>query len=252
MSALSRGFVQRPPAPGPIDVGHTAPGTPIARARSSAHELAVAAARSLRGCLAARCVPRAAAALLVAGGLGAAGPAAAAPASASSMDCAAATDAVETAICSDDALAALDAKLVTVYAAASKAAAPAQRNRLAADQQRWLEARGRCAGAPDHAACISERYINRIADLQAQFKLVASRGPFRFECDRKPGNVLDAQFFETEPPTARFSHGGRTVTAFLARSGSGARYEGPTVSYWEHQGEASVVWFGHSMKCRTR
>jgi uncharacterized protein len=169
-----------------------------------------------------------------------------------SIDCAKATDPVESTICSDDALATLDGRLVGVYAAASKAATAEQRNRLAADQQRWLEVRNRCAGAPDRIACIKERYVNRIADLQAQFKLVGSRGPFRFVCNNDPNNVFVAQYFETDPPTARFTHDGRTVTAFIARSGSGARYDGPSVSYWEHQGEASVVWFGRTFKCATR
>jgi uncharacterized protein len=178
-----------------------------------------------------------------------AGRAASAP---SSVDCAAPGSSVETAICGDDALAALDKRLVTVYATASKTARPDERNRLAAEQQSWLEERNRCAGAPDRAACIKERYVHRIADLQAQFKMVGSRGPFRFECNNDPGAVLVAQFFETDPATARLAHDGRTVTAFVARSGSGARYEGPTVSYWEHQGEASVVWFGRKLKCSTR
>jgi uncharacterized protein len=191
-------------------------------------------------------------ALLAGGALIAASAARAASSPLASVDCATTTGPVEKTICGDEALAALDAKLVSVYAAASKAAGPDQRNRLAAEQQGWLQERGRCAGAQDAAACIRERYVNRIADLQAQFKLVASRGPFRFECNKQAGSVLEAQFFETDPPTARLSHDGRTVTAFIARSGSGARYEGPTVSYWEHQGEASVVWFGRSLKCATR
>jgi membrane-bound inhibitor of C-type lysozyme len=64
--------------------------------------------------------------------------------------------------------------------------------------------------------------------------------------------VLVAQYFETDPASARFTYDGRTVTAFIQRSGSGARYGGPSVSYWEHQGEASVVWFGRTMKCATK
>ena len=63
--------------------------------------------------------------------------------------------------------------------------------------------------------------------------------------------VMVAQYFETDPPTARFSYDGRSLTAFIQRSGSGARYGGNNVSYWEHQGEASVVWFGRTMKCTT-
>jgi uncharacterized protein len=169
-----------------------------------------------------------------------------------STDCSRAATIVEQAVCGSDALTALDGKLADVYATASKAAGADQRNRLAADQQRWLNERAACGKASDGALCIKERYLERIADLQAQFKLVPSRGPFRFACNGDPNNVLVAQYFETDPATARFSHDGRTVTAFIQRSGSGARYDGPSVSYWEHQGEASVVWFGRTMKCATK
>ena len=62
------------------------------------------------------------------------------------------------------------------------------------------------------------------------------------QLDRNTGNLL----------AARFTHAGRNLTAFVQRSGSGARYGGPNISYWEHQGEASVVWFGRAMKCATR
>jgi len=170
----------------------------------------------------------------------------------SSIDCAAAATVAEQTVCGSDTLAKLDRKLVDVYAAASKAASAEQKNRLAADQQRWLNERDACGKSSDRAACVQERYLQRIADLQAQFKLVSSRGPFRFLCNGDPNSVLVAQYFETEPATARFTHDGRTVTAFIQRSGSGSRYGGPSISYWEHQGEASVVWFGRSMKCSTR
>ena len=169
-----------------------------------------------------------------------------------SIDCAAAANVVEQTVCGNVALAKLDRKLVDVYAAASKAASADQKNRLAADQQRWLNERDACGKATDRAACVQERYLQRIADLQAQFKLVPSRGPFHLVCNKDPKSVLIAQYFETEPAAARFTHDGRTVTAFIQRAGSGARYSGPSISYWEHQGEASVVWFGRSMKCSTR
>ena len=166
-------------------------------------------------------------------------------------DCAKFVGSVDEVVCKDGALATLDAKLVDVYTAASKAATPEQKNRLAADQQQWLTTREACNKATDRIGCVKERYTRRTADLQAQFKLVASRGPFRFTCNDAQGGMLIAQYFETDPPSARFSFDGRTVTAFIARSGSGARYDGPSVSYWEHQGEAMVVWFGRSMKCAT-
>jgi len=171
----------------------------------------------------------------------------------SSIECARATTVIEETVCGNGALGTLDRKLVDVYAAASKAASAEQRNRLAADQQRWLNERDACGkSTDDRAACVKERYLQRIADLQAQFRLVPSRGPFHLVCNKDPNNVLVAQYFETEPATARFTYDGRGLTAFVQRSGSGARYGGPNVSYWEHQGEASVVWFGRSMKCATK
>jgi uncharacterized protein len=173
-------------------------------------------------------------------------------ATAGSVDCATASGSVDAVICGDDALAALDRKLVDVYAAAAKSAAPDQRNRLFAEQQSWLGDRARCTGAQDKVACMKELYTLRVADLQATFKLVKSRGPFRFACGKGPNDFMTAQYFETDPPSARFFHDGRTVTAYAARSGSGSRYENANVGYWEHQGEAAVVWFGRKMTCNTR
>jgi uncharacterized protein len=157
--------------------------------------------------------------------------------------------AVEGMVCRDAALVIAD-PAVEVYATASKAATSDQKNRLAADQQRWL----------NEARRLRHRARKRVRKgalsatdrrLQAQSS-VPSRGPFQFVCNSNPGSVLVAQYFDTDPATARFAHDGRTVTAFIQRSGSGARYGGPSISYWEHQGEASVVWFGHPMKCATR
>jgi len=175
-----------------------------------------------------------------------------AAATAGSVDCASSTGGIDAVICGDPALAALDRKLVDVYAAASKAASSEQKNRLFAEQQSWLVERNRCTGAQDRAVCARDQYTRRIADLQAQFKLVASRGPFRLSCGSDPANILTAQYFQTDPPTARFFHDGRTVTAFAMPAASGARYDNASVSYWEHQGEASVVWYGHKLTCNTR
>ena len=179
-------------------------------------------------------------------------PAARAADAGGSVDCTTPAGGVATAICGDTALTILDRRLVEVYAAATKAATPEQRNRLFAEQQSWLDDRRRCTGAQAKTDCMKDLYVRRIADLQATFKLVKSRGPFRFACGKGPDDYMTAQYFETDPPSARFFHNGRTVTAFVARSGSGARYENANVSFWEHQGEASVVWYGRSFTCTTR
>src|SRR4051812_8849833 len=69
-----------------------------------------------------------------------------------SIDCAAAATVAEQTVCGSDTLAKLDRKLVDVYAAASKAASAEQKNRLAADQQRWLNERDACGKSSDRAA----------------------------------------------------------------------------------------------------
>ena len=79
-------------------------------------------------------------------------------AAAGSVDCASASGSVDTVLCGDASLAALDKKLVDVYAAAAKAAAPDQRNRLFAEQQSWLADRSRCTGAKDKVACMKDLY----------------------------------------------------------------------------------------------
>jgi membrane-bound inhibitor of C-type lysozyme len=53
-------------------------------------------------------------------------------------------------------------------------------------------------------------------------------------------------------PVARPARGGQTVTLFSRPAGSGAKYEGQNVTFWEHQGEASITWGpdGKEMRCR--
>ena len=57
---------------------------------------------------------------------------------------------------------------------------------------------------------------------------------------------------ETEPPSAVITYGSDRVTAFAAPSGSGARYTGDRVESWEHQGEATVDWYGTKLVCKPR
>jgi membrane-bound inhibitor of C-type lysozyme len=40
------------------------------------------------------------------------------------------------------------------------------------------------------------------------------------------------------------------VIAYQAISGSGARYLGRNVEFWEHQGEATVTWFDQQLTCK--
>jgi membrane-bound inhibitor of C-type lysozyme len=48
-------------------------------------------------------------------------------------------------------------------------------------------------------------------------------------------------YFQTDPPSASMETQEGTSLLFQAASGSGARYVGIGVQYWEHQGAATIT-----------
>jgi uncharacterized protein len=67
---------------------------------------------------------------------------------------------------------------------------------------------------------------------------------------------LTAAFYrETDPPTAVLTlpggkEGADQAIVYVVRSGSGARYQGHGVDFWEHQGEVMLDWHGKEMTCK--
>lgn len=161
---------------------------------------------------------------------------------------------VEPMICADRALAVLDRKLAGVYAAASKIAVKAQPNLLPAEQRGWIKGRNECWKSDDKRGCVESEYVRRIAELQARYRLVASRGPFFWGCENNPANEVVVTYFETDPRTAILERGDQSVVAYAAPAASGAKYVGRNEIFWEHQGEARVTWgYGAAeMRCRQR
>ena len=49
-------------------------------------------------------------------------------------------------------------------------------------------------------------------------------------------------FFETDPPTLIAERGDQVSLMFQQPAASGTRYQGRNEMFWEHQGEASIVW----------
>ena len=124
-----------------------------------------------------------------------------------------------------------------------------QKNRLAADQQQWLAMREACKQG-DRSQWLRQGTLH---EKGSRICRRSSSWWHRGAHSASPATTRRAARWSrsiSRPirrrPDSRSM--GRTVTAFVARSGSGARYEGPSVSYWEHQGEASVVWFGRTMQ----
>jgi heat shock protein HslJ len=82
---------------------------------------------------------------------------------------------------------------------------------------------------------------------------VPSKGPFTFECSGADGaaETLTATFYATEPGTLLLERAGQSRLAFRVRSGSGAKYEGANLLFWEGR-ETSVNWSGVALKCKRR
>lgn len=155
------------------------------------------------------------------------------------FDCARADGSIEELICQDDALALLDRQLAETYKAARKSAKGQQDKLLKASQVGWIKGRNACWKSDDKSACVTDSYRRRIAELQARYELVASKGPAIYRCGE--GDVL-AVFYDTEPQTALVRFNGEESLMYREPSGSGARYQGRNESLWEHQSEAVIVW----------
>jgi len=172
-----------------------------------------------------------------------------------SFDCAKATRQAEKLVCSDAGLSALDRTLAAAYA---KGMSPSSdwpkpdRKASRAAQRAWLAERDRCAKAADPKGCIESAYRRRIAELQIRN---GDAGPVppavAYRCQGLERQPVTAVYYNgLEPPAAVITVGDRQVIAFIARSGSGARYATAGVELWEHQGEATLKWDGKTYTCK--
>ena len=161
---------------------------------------------------------------------------------------------IEQQICESESLSALDRKMAEVYKAAQQKAVNEHPPVLKSEQRGWPKGRNDCWKSDDHPACIADSYRLRIAELQARYQLIKSTGPVFYSCDNNPAKEVIATFFPTEPPTASVEYGDSTSLMYLQSAASGARYQGQNESFWEHHGEALVVWGYEApeMKCKAR
>jgi uncharacterized protein len=145
-------------------------------------------------------------------------------------------------ICDDEELSALDRKLSGVYRAASKKASNEHPPVLKAEQRGWIKGRNACRKSEDKRNCLLGEYLRRIAELQARYRLVPGKGPFRYICDGNLANEVVATFFQTDPPTLIAERGDSVSLMYLQPGGSGTKYQGRNESFWEHHGEALITW----------
>jgi len=158
---------------------------------------------------------------------------------------------VEEMICQDEGLSALDRQLADGYAAASKKAAEEQLPVLKAEQRGWIKGRNDCWKSEDELECVRDGYQQRIAELQATYRLVPENGPYTYDCGGDSGGALIVSFFETDPPTLIAERSDSVSLMVLQPSASGSKYQGRNEVFWEHQGEAMLAWGFEApeMKC---
>ncbi|BDY06155.1 MliC family protein [Ferrimonas sp. YFM] len=163
----------------------------------------------------------------------------AAPSSPSFPCDAAGLSGIETLICQTPELAQLDTQLDRVYAAA--VAESKEADILPAYQRGWIKGRNDCWKSGDPQGCVRESYRTRISELQAQYQLLPASARADFLCGG--GNEpLSVSFYPSLIPTAQVRFRQQSSLMFQQPAASGSRYQGQNESYWEHHGEASLVW----------
>ena len=161
---------------------------------------------------------------------------------------------IEEMICKDEGLAALDQKLAMVYSEASRKAVNEHPPVLKAEQRGWIKGRNECWKSDDRRRCVESEYLQRIAELQARYRLVSSSKPVFYVCDGDPRNEVIATFFKTDPPTLIAERGDQVSLMHLQPAASGSKYQGRNESLWEHHGDAIITWgYGSpEMRCKIK
>ncbi len=171
-------------------------------------------------------------------------------ADAPAFDCAGASGQVEQLICSDENLAALDQELARVYQSAQSALPQSELPALKVEQRGWIKGRNDCWKAADTLDCVTETYQTRIVELQIRSGELIAPTAIAYNCGKDNAEPFYAAFYSgTVPASVVLTHGQDQVVAFIAPSGSGAKYVASGVEFWEHHGEALVYWFGTELKC---
>ena len=168
-------------------------------------------------------------------------------ASAPSFDCSRSPGEFEQMVCKDPALSALDRQLADTFAQALAKAT--DKETLQATQRGWIKSRDECWKADDKPACVREAYIVRIVDLRVQHNLVVIPTAVEYRCDDN-SKPFTAAFYNDEPRAVVLTWGDDQAIVPAAMSASGARYAARGIEFWEHQGEASVDFFGNTLSCK--
>ncbi|MGL4249999.1 MAG: MliC family protein [Aeromonas sp.] len=170
-----------------------------------------------------------------------------ATAAAPSFDCTKASGSVETLICKDAGLAALDNELAALYPKAIAALSPEQLKTERAMQRGWIKGRNDCWKGQDLRQCVEDNYLLRITELQISGGQLMVPAPVNYQCGKSV--TLSTYFYnDAKLPAAviNLSEGDKQqqVLAYEAPSASGARYEGQNLTLLTKGNEATLERYG--------
>lgn len=172
-----------------------------------------------------------------------------------SFDCRQAGNDIERLICSDAKLAALDQQMAELFSAAMRQATESGQADLLAEQRGWIKNRNGCAKRPGpRRHCVLEHYTQRTSRLEellaagSETKSANDAEPALFHCD--DGSDIQATFLSGTPRAVRIKLGSAVWTLPQAVSGSGARYAGNGLVFWQKGGEALLERHNRSVNCR--
>lgn len=178
-------------------------------------------------------------------------PAATAPATPAlevpSFDCAKAGNDAEKLVCGDARLAALDRQLAALY---KRAQSSPDELDIAAEQRGWVKGRDACWQAVDAHRCLLEAYQTRIVELSIGNGAVKAPTPVEYRCDDNGKPVTAVFYNELDPQAAVIRRGNDQAIVFPAEAASGARYTREGVEFCEHQGEATLNFYGTALSCK--
>lgn len=158
-----------------------------------------------------------------------------------SFDCAKAASEAEKLVCGDAELAALDRQLAQRYAQAEKKDPAIERG--------WIKGRDECWKEDDARTCVLDAYRTRLVELaiNAPGTVVPKAVEYRCSDNRNPFTMVF--YNDLDPRAAVMTWGNDQAIVFPQPTGSGSKYGRKGIEYWEHQGEASVDFYGTKLTC---
>ena len=114
----------------------------------------------------------------------------------------------------------------------------------------WVKERDACWKADDLRLCVLEAYRTRLVELAigAPGRVVPTTVEYRCSDNRQPFTMV--YYNDIDPQAAVMTWGNDQAIVFPQPAASGAKYGRVGIEYWEHQGEASVDFFGNKLSCK--